>query len=967
MTASDTRTTGLVDADDLFMRLSVPELNAYERRTRTDIENKKQELRMMVGERYRDLIGAADCIVRMKETAYSVQGNISKMRNSCDIHALKRSVATKTMKAQGGAQDDMKKSVYTSATQIKLLADAPEQIWRNMESNNFLTASRLYLLSKAIYRNLEAEVDDEDKLSVKEIFPVVGRQWDAVSHFKAQILQKSTRHLRSTRGSDIDVVETMCAIMLLDDVTIKDMFRLLLAQRQSAIKEALEVKDSNIGGQILLAIEVLKSTLFHVAGVFLEPESGRVSHFERYLRCLKQTFTSPSPAKPPSPSSTSHDEFSSSILQPSSLAPVNLATSVIPKLYPTTPNIHLLVRYLPESVQTFTPMIQLESPRAKFSQQEVFDGIRLWMEDIKAMFSGALEILLQQVQTSSEMVQIRTRVWAALQQDEYALTSKSTTSSWNEVCLLLLGTPVSLWNEVLRTGFSRAIQDIIVFSLEELSDQPKKVLRQRLGELDEEEDPNHDLGRFVWHDSAVIKGASLPSATEPLIQRIREYVAGKTDLVAQATRAFEEKLAAIRSDAERALVYNKETVFGRVQDADEDHHHHHHETLDLFAAKADVTNLTEFYQRQFVGCIKAYTHGLEQLVQESVHKPEKARLTIPAMDRAMTIGRIAFSVGAMSGSLQRAMVPHRDRSSNSNFAQSRALKANVEVRVQELLHGLQRVYLLSHEAWITSVEWSHTRTMKHYLQDSSWTDLSTLSWEPIPSPNPTATSSSMSPKSSSLSRENTSSRASLSEESKTLLPFHGSTLLITALHQVVQEMHRVGTGFMRPELVQILSAKLALVTFSILEQFLKQVVIAETAEENKKHAQLSGKPVVILSEKGAMQLLLDVKFLKLVFLSALEKDEDLGLKQLVQSVSNTIKGHIDPINLAVFDKPLDINADRQYSRVGVLLGLLVQLNPVESKRKVNVAEKSPHVFAMAPLTARFTLLPIGQKMTGRAL
>ncbi|KAF9582766.1 hypothetical protein BGW38_010791, partial [Lunasporangiospora selenospora] len=75
---------------------------------------------------------------------------------------------------------------------------------------------------------------------------------------------------------------------------------------------------------------------------------------------------------------------------------------------------------------------------------------------------------------------------------------------------------------------------------------------------------------------------------------------------------------------------------------------------------------------------------------------------------------------------------------------------------------------------------------------------------------------------------------------------------------------------------------------------------------------------------------------------------------------------IDPIDLAAFDKPLEVNAERQYARVSVLLGLLVQLNPTESnKRKANMVEKSPHVFAMAPLTARFTLLPIGQKMIGR--
>lgn len=114
---------------------------------------------LLNSERYRDLIGAADCIVRMKETAFAVQDNISQMRNSCDIHALKRNVAAKTKKAQSGSigkgiereqsrifcqskgidalvlsffssLDEMKKSLYTSAAQIKLLADVPEQVTR---------------------------------------------------------------------------------------------------------------------------------------------------------------------------------------------------------------------------------------------------------------------------------------------------------------------------------------------------------------------------------------------------------------------------------------------------------------------------------------------------------------------------------------------------------------------------------------------------------------------------------------------------------------------------------------------------------------------------------------------------------------------------------------------------------------------------------------------------------------------
>ncbi|KAF9117856.1 Golgi transport complex subunit 1 [Mortierella sp. 14UC] len=1001
-----------VDADELFMKLSVPELNVYERRTRQDIENKKQELRMMVGERYRDLIGAADCIVRMKETAFSVQDNIARMRSSCDIHSLKRNVAAKTMKAQSGSMDDMKKSLYTSAAQIKLLADVPEQIWRNMENHSYLTASRLYLISKAIYKNLNADADKTTKQSVKvmETFPVVGRQWDAVSHFKAQILQKSHQHLKNADKSDLEVIETMCAVMLLDDMTMKDMFALLLTQRREAIREALEVQQQQqganggsdvIAGQIVKAIEVLKATLFHVSGVFLEPASraasgkAAMSPLERYLRNLQQTFSTPSPI------SASGDGYltdgvtaaqpasTSSILQPP--AQINMTTttasSVILKLYPTTPNIHLLVRYLPESVQNFTPFIHLEGSRAVFSQQDVIQGVRTWMGEVSKMFSGGFETLLQQVHTNAALVAIRASVWGSLQVDEFAqLNSKNgggvsssgssrkrQVNEWKSVCQTLLGEPVSIWDRILRAGFTKTFQDIIVFSLEDLSLQPERLLRPRLGELDREEDPNHDVGKFIWNDTAVTKGAVLPTATEPLIQRIREYVDGKTDLVAQATIAFESKLGAIREDQEKALVLERDVLLGRllveafgddglgedeIEDLDRDGGQ-----WDLFGARGDTRELAEFYQRQTVECIKAYTLGLKRLVAEAVRKPEKARNTVQAMDRAMTVGRVASGVAAMGWTLQRVLAPPQDQSSSLNFAQARASQANVDAQVEALIQGLGGVYLTAHEAWIESVEWSLTRGMRYYLRDSSWTDLATLAWEPMAS----ATSATSSPMNSGrrasplVSSGLGTTGAGAGDEAKTLLPFHGSTRLVAALHQVVQEMHRIGTGFMKPELIEKLTVKLALVTFRALDTFLKDVVVDASTELTPEEAESK----VVLSEKGALQLLFDAKFLGLVFSTAMEKNVELGVVQ--KAVLNRIRSHIDPINLATFEKPLDVNADRQYSRVAVLLGLLVQLNPVDSKRKMNVIEQSPHVFAMAPLTARFTLLPIGQRMTGRVV
>lgn len=211
--------------------------------------------------------------------------------------------------------------------------------------------------------------------------------------------------------------------MLLDDVTMKDMFRLLLAQRQAAIRDVLEVKGGDdIGQQIVQAIQIFRATLLHVGKVFIEPEAGTVSPLERHLRSLQQTFAPPS-----SIPSTKRDELASTALQPSALA-----VSVVPKLYPTTPNIHLLVRYLPESIQNFTPFIHLDGSRATFSQQDVRQGIQHWKADLVTMISAAQEKLLQQVQTNTALVAIRAKVWQELQADEYAVESKSN-SPWNQV------------------------------------------------------------------------------------------------------------------------------------------------------------------------------------------------------------------------------------------------------------------------------------------------------------------------------------------------------------------------------------------------------------------------------------------------------------------------------------------------------------------------------------------------------
>lgn len=69
----------------LFERYNTEEIRRIERRVRGEIEHKKEELRQMVGERYRDLIDAADTIGEMRQCSESVVHSIQDMHQYCQV------------------------------------------------------------------------------------------------------------------------------------------------------------------------------------------------------------------------------------------------------------------------------------------------------------------------------------------------------------------------------------------------------------------------------------------------------------------------------------------------------------------------------------------------------------------------------------------------------------------------------------------------------------------------------------------------------------------------------------------------------------------------------------------------------------------------------------------------------------------------------------------------------------------
>lgn len=133
------------DADTLFLKYTIPQLRALQLKLVSDIDRKKQDLRIMVGERYRDVILAGDSITSMKKLGESTTESFKNLILLCKVESVKGQ----------RMPDQESNSVYPVAAQIKLLVDTPEQIWKGLESHEYLKAARLYLVARLIYKNLQ--------------------------------------------------------------------------------------------------------------------------------------------------------------------------------------------------------------------------------------------------------------------------------------------------------------------------------------------------------------------------------------------------------------------------------------------------------------------------------------------------------------------------------------------------------------------------------------------------------------------------------------------------------------------------------------------------------------------------------------------------------------------------------------------------------------------------------------------
>ncbi|KIY51289.1 hypothetical protein FISHEDRAFT_37614 [Fistulina hepatica ATCC 64428] len=230
------RDGGSLDPDEIFAKHTVAEIKFIQKQLLADADAKQEELRLMVGERYRDLLQASTSIIAIAESSRRV---VDALDGATELISSQRPPPVPIQLTV--LEDTHLQTLQLFAAHLKLLLDAPEHLWRLIERKKYFSAAWLFLLARFVRQALIQDDDawTEQGLDVESQFPLVQRQWELVSQFQSQIIHKATVSLREYSLSPEDTCATMLTLYFLEPRGLTRTLSLLLTQRSKTLHSVL--------------------------------------------------------------------------------------------------------------------------------------------------------------------------------------------------------------------------------------------------------------------------------------------------------------------------------------------------------------------------------------------------------------------------------------------------------------------------------------------------------------------------------------------------------------------------------------------------------------------------------------------------------------------------------------------------------------------------------------------------------
>eukprot|EP00884_Botryococcus_braunii_P022018 jgi/Botrbrau1/84/Bobra.0022s0074.1 len=225
----------LRNAETLFETQTVVEIREVEQKTRMDVEDKKKQLRLLVGDSYRELIASADIILQMAGCCDNVVDNVKSLQTGFAQLAGSIIEASQS-KAATGAQQQQRQLLYALGSRIKFLVDTPEMIWGALDTRAYLEAAQRYLQASEVHRLLHGVARAE----VQSRFPLLAHLWPNVEKFRGQIMERVSTWLRSEAHPRVhETAVALAAAAFLQGLSSQQTLGLFLSSRRTCLKARL--------------------------------------------------------------------------------------------------------------------------------------------------------------------------------------------------------------------------------------------------------------------------------------------------------------------------------------------------------------------------------------------------------------------------------------------------------------------------------------------------------------------------------------------------------------------------------------------------------------------------------------------------------------------------------------------------------------------------------------------------------
>ncbi|XP_062930613.1 conserved oligomeric Golgi complex subunit 1 isoform X1 [Mobula hypostoma] len=913
--AKSLRVSDIHDSASLFERYSTEEIRQVERRVRAEIEQKKEELRQMVGERYRDLIEAADTITEMRLCSEKVVSSVQEMFDYCTRikpGAAGRAAALTSRSNQ--VQQQSQEKFYSMAVQIKLLLNMPEKIWSALESSHYLYATQMYLLCRHIHSILQLDSSGSHYSPVLARFPILVRQVAAAGHFRSSILQESKALLKGRAVSDQAIAEALCSIILLEDSSPRQALTDFLLARKSAIQQLLNQPHHGAGikAQVCSLVELLATTMYQAQALFYTPSQGKAQDSMLTSGLLFTTLESITSGSPTEKGITMLKEEVKS---------------------------ESWFKYLPPSIVNFQPSLRtLAHP---ISHDYLRDTLQQWISMCKDDIKMGIGNLLIYVKSLKGLAGIRDAVWELL-------TSESIYQNWETVCYRLLEKPFSFWEDFLQQLFLDRLQALTKEGVETISHSSKQLLISALQELrakntstalNKPVEFEYNVAAYLWSES---NNDLLPDTAWVSVTNRSHFVKSGLSMKTQALTlcvqsfcsALDSKLKLKLDDLVMYLPPAASTLKDNIND---------YSTPQLqnsaFDRYADTAKVEEMLQTECIACVqyilncvRAELKMADERLQSCPYSPNDCNL-----NTILFMARLCQSIGELCPHLKQCIL---GKSSSNDICELRPVKKlgkgklqevkPAQAKWQEIKDQLLQQSMSAYRIWNVAISKAlvsrftqtlHSRTAGAILCTAT-------SWDEI-----------------EIQEE---TEAGNSVTSKIRLPVQPSWYVQSLLFNLCQEINRVGGHALPKVTLQ-----------ELLKSCMDEVLPAyERLCSTKLDKVDSAFP---LTQNRALQLLFDLKYLSSVLTARNEEVKSSRHQQdpRVQNVTDTLESHIDPFDLDVFTPHLNNNLSKLSQRTSVLFGLLTGTEKQYTNRSTIFNSQEPHnILPLASSQIRFGLLPL---------